>query len=300
MVPALISSAFPPTGCWSRMWRVRSMRCSPWKKRSGAAGSRRGSRNSPIHRTSPRHDGSRSRRAAAASGCCCATKRATHQALHARAGRSPPRPACRINSADLAAPPLRFRSPAPAAVPAATGHSHGTTMNTPSRRYLSVWMRRLPTDRIAKRFAPDEALVVAAPVKNALRLCAVNDAAASLALTAGMSLADARARYPKIAVAKVDEAADLALLEAAADWCDRYTPLVGLDAPDGLTLDISGCAHLFGGEATMADDLVRRLGAHGLKARAAVADTVGCAWGVARYGKASIIASDDTRDAFAP
>ena len=66
-------------------------------------------------------------------------------------------------------------------------------MNTPSRRYLSVWMRRLPTDRIAKHCAPDEALVVAAPVKSALRLSAVNDAAAALGLAVGMPLADARA-----------------------------------------------------------------------------------------------------------
>jgi protein ImuB len=156
-------------------------------------------------------------------------------------------------------------------------------MSTPSRRYLSVWMRRLPTDRIAKHYAPDEALVVAAPVKSALRLSAVNDAAAALGLAVGMPLADARARYPKIAVAEADEAADLALLEAIADWCDRYTPLVGLDAPDGLTLDVSGCAHLFGGEAALGADLVRRLSAHGLQARVAVAGTVGCAWGVARF-----------------
>ena len=132
-------------------------------------------------------------------------------------------------------------------------------MNTPSRRYLSVWLRRLATDRIAKRFAPAEALVIAAPVKSALRLSAVNDAAAALGLHVGMPLADARAMYPKIAVADADERADLALLEAIADWCDRYTPLVGLDPPDGLTLDVTGCAHLFGGEAALAADLVRRL-----------------------------------------
>jgi protein ImuB len=102
-----------------------------------------------------------------------------------------------------------------------------------------VWLRRLPTDRIAQRFPP-EALVVASPVKGALRLSAVNDAAAALGLHVGMALADARAMYPKIAVADADERADFALLEGVADWCDRYTPLVGLDSPDGLMLDISG------------------------------------------------------------
>ena len=90
-----------------------------------------------------------------------------------------------------------------------------------------------------------------------------------------MALADVRAMYPKIAVADADEAADFALLEAVADWCDRYTPLVGLDPPDGLLLDVTGCAHLFGGERALARDLVRRLGARGLQARVAVAERSG-------------------------
>jgi protein ImuB len=160
-------------------------------------------------------------------------------------------------------------------------------------------MRRLATDRIAKR-VPPEALVIAAPVKGALRLSAVNDAAAALGLKAGMALADARAMFPQIAVADADERADFALLEAIADWCDRYTPLVGLDPPDGLILDVTGCAHLFGGEAALAGDLVRRLAMQGYRARVAVADTVGCAWAVARFGKDIIVSSSETLDAIAP
>src|ERR1043166_5735449 len=125
-------------------------------------------------------------------------------------------------------------------------------MSTPSRRYLAVWLRRLATDRIARRSsAPDDALIIAGPVRGALRLTAVNDAAAAQRLKVGMPLADARAMYPAIAVADADEAADARLLEAIADWCDRYTPLVGLDPPDGLLLDVTGCAHLFGGEAAL-------------------------------------------------
>jgi len=162
-----------------------------------------------------------------------------------------------------------------------------------------VWLRRLPTDRIAKRYPPD-ALVVASPVKGALRLSAVNDAAAKLGLRVGMPLADARAMYPKLNVADADEATDFALLEAVADWCDRYTPLVGLDPPDGLTLDISGCAHLFGGEVALANDLVRRLVAQGLQARGAIADTVGCAWGVARFSDETSVLSGEEHDALAP
>jgi protein ImuB len=126
--------------------------------------------------------------------------------------------------------------------------------------------------------------VVALQVKNALQLAAMNDAAARLGLRAGMALADAKAMYPALAVVDADPEADERLLVAVADWCDRYTPLVGLDPPDGLTLDITGCAHLFGGEAVFCDDIVRRLTLQGLAARAAIADTVGCAWAVARFG----------------
>lgn len=165
-----------------------------------------------------------------------------------------------------------------------------------------MWLRRLATDRIARSSsAPAEvALVVIEPVKSALRLAAVNDAAAVLGLKAGMALADARARYPALAAADADPGEDRRALIAIADWSDRYTPLVGLDAPDGLVLDVTGCAHLFGGEAALCRDLARRLGAQGFQARAAVADTVGCAWGVARYGHGPIVAPGEGRDALSP
>jgi protein ImuB len=175
-------------------------------------------------------------------------------------------------------------------------------MNAPSRRYLSLCLKRLSTDRIARRSsAPDDApLVVVASVKSALRITAMNNAAAGLGLIPTMALADARAMYPALAAADADPQADAALLEAVADWCDRYTPLAGLDAPDGIFLDITGCAHLFGGEAALCRDLVERLAWQGLQVSAAVADTVGCAWAVARYGRAPIVAKGAVRETLSP
>src|SRR6478672_7380908 len=175
-------------------------------------------------------------------------------------------------------------------------------MHASSRRYLSLWLRRLSTDRITRHLsAPDDApLVVVASVKSALRITAMNNAAARLGLTPGLALADARAMYPALSAADADPEADARLLEAVADWCDRYTPLAGLDAPDGILLDVTGCAHLFGGEAALCRDLVERLARQGLQACAAVADTVGCAWAVARYGRAPVVAKGGVQDALAP
>ena len=127
----------------------------------------------------------------------------------------------------------------------------------------------------------------------------MNESAARLGLITGMALADARAMYPALKAADVDPHADAALLTAVADWCDRYTPLVGLDAPDGILLDITGCAHLFGGEAALCRDLVERLAWQGLQTAAAVADTVGGAWGAARYRRAPVVAKGAVQEALA-
>ena len=98
---------------------------------------------------------------------------------------------------------------------------------------------------------------------NALQISALNDAAARLGLEVGLPLANARAVCPDIQVFDADEAADAQALNAIADWCDRFTPLVALDCPHGLFLDITGCAHLFGGEATLMQMVVRRADAAG-------------------------------------
>jgi protein ImuB len=175
-------------------------------------------------------------------------------------------------------------------------------MDASSRRYLSVWLKRLSTDRIERRSpTPDETpLVIVEQVKSALRICAFNDAAAALGLKMGMPLADARAMYPSLRVENADPQADRVLLEAVADWCDRYTPLVGLDPPDGLILDVSGCAHLFGGERALGRDIPARLARQGLRAEIGLADTVGCTWAVARYGETPLVPKGATRDILLP
>ena len=98
-----------------------------------------------------------------------------------------------------------------------------------------------------------------------------------------MGIADARAMHPGLDIVEADRQADRRLLEGLADWCDRYTPLVALDGADGLFLDITGCAHLFGGERAMLDDVLTRFFHQGFDVRAGIASTVGAAWAAARF-----------------
>ncbi|WP_425107059.1 Y-family DNA polymerase [Ancylobacter sp.] len=128
---------------------------------------------------------------------------------------------------------------------------------------------------------------------NALRLAALDRAARRAGLAPGLTLADARARVPDLAVLDHDPAADAAFLEEVADDCDRWTPLVALDTPDGvpdgLMLDITGCAHLFGGEAALRARLLTHLQRHGLGALAVIAGTPDAARALARSGKGGVV-----------
>ena len=118
---------------------------------------------------------------------------------------------------------------------------------------------------------------------------AVNRAAAAAGIAPGHTLGDARALEPALEVAEATPEADSALLGRIADWARRYSPWTAADEPDGVVIDITGCAHLFAnhlweGEAALAADLTGRLRAAGFSARAAIADTPAAAWGLVRFG----------------
>lgn len=134
-------------------------------------------------------------------------------------------------------------------------------------------------------------------------LTAIDRAAAARGLTIGQRLADARALIPGLRTEAAAPMADADALERLADWCHRYTPGVAVDdrgdhrenGTAGLMLDITGCAHLFGGEAALIEDLLARLSRFQVTAYAAAADTPGaaCAW--ARFGEGPILEPGQSR-----
>jgi protein ImuB len=89
-------------------------------------------------------------------------------------------------------------------------------------------------------------------------------------------------------------------LTQLVEWCDRYSPLVAEDGNDGIVLDITGCAHLFGGEGGLLLDIKRRLHRMGVEAHGAIADTWGAAWALARYGNKFIVHGENTIAALDP
>jgi len=118
---------------------------------------------------------------------------------------------------------------------------------------------------------------------------AVTPAAASRGAAPGMRLTDARALDPGLQAETADPVGDAALLKRLARWAGRWSPLVEVDGDDGLRLDVSGVAHLFGGEEGLAADMRARFSRMGLTAGVAIAPTAGAAWALARFGRAPLI-----------
>jgi protein ImuB len=115
-----------------------------------------------------------------------------------------------------------------------------------------------------------------------------------------MPVADARPMQPHLVAVEADEEADAALLDRIAGWCDRYSPIVVKDPPQGLFIDLTGCSHLFGGDGAVLADIERRLTRQGFISRAAIAPTPGAAWAMARAGRARLADEDNLGDLLAP
>ncbi|BBE70782.1 Y-family DNA polymerase [Oharaeibacter diazotrophicus] len=130
--------------------------------------------------------------------------------------------------------------------------------------------------------------MLVAKERGALRLVAVDGAAAALGLAPGMALAEARALVPDVATADAAPEADAALLRGSAEAMEIFTPLVALRGHDGLVLDVTGCAHLFGGERGLGAAARRRLARAGLQTQGAIAGTPEAAWAFARHRPGSV------------
>jgi protein ImuB len=192
------------------------------------------------------------------------------------------------------------------------------------RRILSLWLPRLPIDRIKRQLQQIKTLsgeaviasreggasthanslerpsIVVARQNNMLRILALDDAAAHFGLAVDLPLANARAICPQVQVYDADEAADADTLNAIAEWCDRFTPLVALDPPYGLFLDVTGCAHLFAGEAAMMKLVCGLLTEQGFVVSGAIAGTAVCARTLTRHVHGRIVRDGEERDAVRP
>ncbi|HET6227915.1 MAG TPA: DNA polymerase Y family protein [Bacteroidia bacterium] len=158
-------------------------------------------------------------------------------------------------------------------------------------RILAIVFPHLMTDWILRRQPElkDVPFVLAIAERGRRVVKAVNSIAQTKGVYTEMVVADCKAIVPELQVLDYDAAQPQKLLTALAEWCIRYAPIVSIDLPNGLLLDSSGCTHLWGGEEMYLKTIQERFQKIGYSTQLAISDTIGCSWGVCRFGKISSI-----------
>jgi protein ImuB len=162
------------------------------------------------------------------------------------------------------------------------------------QRYVTIWFRYLKTDWYTRRTTTLAAkpLVLYAPQHGRMVITAANPLAEELGIYEETVLADARAIVPSLQTIEEKPEQFAALIHQFAEWFIRYSPTVATDGVDGLIIDASGCAHLWGGEEKYVQEISHRLKALGYHTRIAMAGTIGTAWALAHFGNNQHIVSN--------
>lgn len=135
----------------------------------------------------------------------------------------------------------------------------------PRREYLYIYLPDLPVRQICiqKGWPMDRPVALYCRRQHADRLVYLCDAAKKAGLSAGMGVADARARLPDILLSEVAPEQTRSTLEKLARWAWRYSPRTGIDNKGtddiGIWIDMSGASHLHGGMDAIIADIKKRL-----------------------------------------
>ncbi|MCV6595308.1 MAG: DNA polymerase Y family protein [Silicimonas sp.] len=166
-----------------------------------------------------------------------------------------------------------------------------------NRRILSLWFPRLAAERALRQGAGVSGVpfAVVGEVKNAQVLVSLSREAEAAGLTRGQALRDGRAICPELQTRLQNPELERAFLTVLRRWAGKFSPWVSEEPPEALMLDLTGCAHLFGGEAVLMEQIMGEAAALGLSLRCGIADTLGAAWALARYagGGAQALRSGD-------
>jgi protein ImuB len=160
-----------------------------------------------------------------------------------------------------------------------------------AKRFVSIWLPHLATDWFELRKPELKKLpfVLVSPSHGRMIITAANTLARKNGVQKGMVLADARAIFPSLQYFDDKPNLEIQLLQRIAEWCIRFTPCAAVDPLGGIILDASGCSHLWGSDEAYLTDITKRLETRGYYAKAAIADTIGAAWAIVRFGKENVL-----------
>ncbi|WP_240910346.1 Y-family DNA polymerase [Pontivivens nitratireducens] len=173
-------------------------------------------------------------------------------------------------------------------------------MSRVPKRIVSIWFPHLAMERwriVARRDRTlpgnDVPVVLARDGAHGPVIHAASTTATARGIRSGARIVDVQAIHPDLHVEPADAQGDAALLDRLVFWARRWGPWSARDGADGLFVDVTGVAHLFGGETALLDDIAGRFTMQGISVRLAIAPTSLAAQAFARHGEERVICGPD-------
>lgn len=169
-------------------------------------------------------------------------------------------------------------------------------------RFITIWFRYLKTDWVTRRQPElaNQPFVLYETKHNRMVVTAANNLAEEKGVYSGTILADARAIIPCLQIKEDTPELFTDVIKKMAVWFIRYAPVVAVDMPDGIIINATGCAHLWGNEQQYLTHITERLKQLGYTTKIAIAGSIGTAWAITRFGvSGTIVNNGDEKKALA-
>jgi protein ImuB len=155
----------------------------------------------------------------------------------------------------------------------------------PHRRVLSLWFPRMGAERLLRqaRVTEEQPFAVVQDTGKTQVISSLSVSAEGWGLSHGQPLRDALAMCPDLITRLQNRQLEARFLASLRRWASKFSPWVAEEIPNALVIDLTGCAHLFGGELGVIQQVELDCLNLGLSVHIGMADTKGAAWALARY-----------------
>ncbi len=167
----------------------------------------------------------------------------------------------------------------------------------------SLWLALLLPDfalEVMPEGKPNRPVALHESERGQPRVCAANDLARRAGIHPGMTLAAAQSLADDLLAIERQPDRETAALRQLAQWAQQFTPVVSLQPPAGLLLEIGASLGCFHGLAALRKRIASGLQTLGYSARQGIAPTPLGAWLLARAGLDEAITRLDRLRAVVP
>jgi len=153
------------------------------------------------------------------------------------------------------------------------------------RRVLSLWFPRMGAERLLRQARMTQELPFAVVQDRGQMqvISSLSQMAEERGLRLDQPLRDAMAMCPDLITRLRNPQSEARFLNSLRRWASKFSPWVAEEPPHSLVIDLTGCAHLFGGEEGVIEQVEQDCLDLGLSVHIGMADTKGAAWALARY-----------------